>query len=315
MKIKKNFFNILLTIIFLNIKTGSIASTNSKIVASVENQIISSYELKNKIKTILFLSNQNLNQENINLTKRPALEKLIDYKLKENQIKKFNIQSNYNNQINNYLNNLSLKYKTDINGVKKIFKNNSLDFELHLNEIETEFKWQKLIYNRFKNKVFIDKNEVDNDLNNFIKTQNNFKEYKLAEIEIPLKNNSEDKKTILEVNNQIQKIGFKEAAIKYSISTSSLEGGDIGWISSKSLSNEILSIVDQMKVGSVSKPIVQTNTLTLIKLLDKRTKNVDKIDLKELRQKIINNKKNELLKLYSNNYLSKIRNNALIEIR
>ena len=315
MKIKKNFFNILLTIIFLNIKTGSIASTNSKIVASVENQIISSYELKNKIKTILFLSNQNLNQENINLTKRPALEKLIDYKLKENQIKKFNIQSNYNNQINNYLNNLSLKYKTDINGVKKIFKNNSLDFELHLNEIETEFKWQKLIYNRFKNKVFIDKNEVDNDLNNFIKTQNNFKEYKLAEIEIPLKNNSEDKKTILEVNNQIQKIGFKETAIKYSISTSSLVGGDIGWISSKSLSNEILSIVDQMKVGSVSKPIVQTNTLTLIKLLDKRTKNVDKIDLKELRQKIINNKKNELLKLYSNNYLSKIRNNSLIEIR
>ena len=35
----------------------------------------------------------------------------------------------------------------------------------------------------------------------------------------------------------------------------------------------------------------------------------------ELRKKIVNNKKNELLSLYSNNYLSKIKNNALIEIR
>jgi parvulin-like peptidyl-prolyl isomerase len=99
------------------------------------------------------------------------------------------------------------------------------------------------------------------------------------------------------------------------MSTSSLDGGNIGWISSKSLSEKILAILDKMKVGDVSKPIIETNTATIIKLLDKKTLNLNNIDLNELRKKIIKNKKNELLNLYSNNYLSKIKNNALIEMK
>tara|TARA_X000001036_G_scaffold415502_1_gene431723 strand:- start:1945 stop:2892 length:948 start_codon:yes stop_codon:yes gene_type:complete len=315
MEIKKNLFKIIFFIILLNIETNSFALTKNKIIVSVDNQIISSYELKNKIKIMLFLSNQNLNQKNINITKQRAVKQLIDYKLKKNQIIKFNIQADNNSQINDHLRNLSSKYETDVNGIKKIFKNNNLDFELYLNEIKTEFDWQKLIFSKFKDKVILDKNEVDNDLNNLIETQTNLQEYQLAEIEIPLKNNLEDKSTILEVNNQINEIGFEKTAIKYSLSASSLNGGNIGWISSKSLSKKILAIIDKMKIGDVSKPIIQTNTATIIKLLDKKTLDVSNIDLNELRQKIINNKKNELLNIYSNNYLSKIRNNSLIEMK
>jgi len=315
MEIKKNLFKILFSIILLNIETNSFALTKNKIIVSVENQIISSYELKNKVKTMLFLSNQNLNQKNINFTKQQALTKLIDYKLKKNQIVKFNIQADNSVQINNHLSNLSSKYETDITGIKKIFKNNNLDFELYINEIKTEFNWQQLIFNKFRDKIVLDKKEIDNELNNLIETQSNLEDYQLAEIEISLKNNSEDKNAILEVNNQINKIGFEKTAIKYSTSTSSLDGGNIGWISSKSLSKKILAILDKMKIGDVSKPIIQTNTATIIKLLDKKTLNFNNIDLNELRQKIIKNKKNELLNLYSNNYLSKIKNNSLIEMR
>ena len=315
MEIKKNLFKILFSIILLNIETNSFALTKNKIIVSVENQIISSYELKNKVKTMLFLSNQNLNQKNINFTKQQALTKLIDYKLKKNQIVKFNIQADNSVQINNHLSNLSSKYETDITGIKNIFKNNNLDFELYINEIKTEFNWQQLIFNKFRDKIVLDKKEVDNELNNLIETQSNLEDYQLAEIEISLRNNSENKNAILEINNQINKIGFEKTAIKYSVSTSSLDGGNIGWISSKSLSKKILTILDKMKIGDVSKPIIQGNTATIIKLLDKKTLNFNNIDLNELRQKIIKNKKNELLNLYSNNYLSKIKNNSLIEMR
>ena len=44
------------------------SSIQENIIAKVEGEIISSYELKNKIKTILFLSNQQLNQNSINLS-------------------------------------------------------------------------------------------------------------------------------------------------------------------------------------------------------------------------------------------------------
>ncbi len=315
MEIKNNFLKIFFIIFLFNIETNSFASTKNKIIVSVENQIISSYELKNKIKTILFLSNQNLSQENIDLTKQIALQQLIDYKLKKNQITKFGIRSENNIQINNHLENLSSNYQTNIDGIKKIFKDNNLDFDLYMNEIETEFNWQKLIFRNFKDKIALDKKEIDNELNNLLETQSDLQEYELAEIEISLKNNSEDKNTIIEVNNQIKKIGFEKAAIKYSMSSTSLDGGKLGWISSKSLSKKILKILDKMKIGEVSEPIIQTNTATILKLMNKKNVNLKEADLDELRRKIINSKKNELLSLYSNNYLSKIKNNALIEIR
>jgi len=315
MKIKKKLFRILFFIIFINIETNSFALTKNKIIANVDSQIVSSYELKNKVKTILFLAGQNVNQENIDLIKRKALQQLIDYKLKKNQVIKFNIQANNRAQINNYLENLSSKYKTDINGIRIIFENNNLDFKIYLDEIETEFNWQKLIFNKFQNKIILDEKEIDIELNSIVESQNNLQEYKLAEIEIPLKNNSEDRNTILEINNEINKIGFEKAAIKYSISTSSSDGGDIGWINSKSLSEKILSMINQMKVGDVSQPIIQADSAIILKLLDEKVLDINNTDLNELRQKIIKNKKNQLLKLYSNNHLSKIKNNSLIEIK
>ena len=315
MKIKKKLFKIIFFIIFISIKNNSFALTKNKIIANIDSQIVSSYELKNKVKTILFLANQDVNQENINLIKQRALKQLIDYKLKKNQVIKFNIQGNNALQMNEYLENVSARYKTDINGMKIIFQNNSLDFKIYLDEIETQFNWQKLIFQKFQNKIVLDEKEIDIEINNILETQSGLQEYKLAEIELSLKNNPKDKSTILKVNNEIKKFGFEKTAIKYSVSTSSSNGGDIGWINSKSLSEKILSIINKMKVGEISQPIIQTNRIIILKLLDEKKINVNNKNLNKLREKIIKNKKNQLLKLYSNNHLSKIKNNALIEIK
>ena len=316
MKIKKNLINVLLlTFFFINISNDSFAFSTNKIIVTVENQIVSSYELKNKIKTVLFLNNQNINQENIDAFKKQALKQLIDFKLKKNEVQKFNIQVNNNEQVNNFFKNLSSKYQTDTQGIKKIFKDNKLDFDLYFNEIKTEFDWQKLVFQKFGNKINLNEKEINEELSNFIKIQKNFFEYKLAEIEIPLKNNSDDQKTIASINKQINEIGFEKTALKYSISTSAMDGGNLGWINSKSLSEEILKILKNMNKGDLSEPIIQTDTATILKLLDKKIINVTETDLDKLRNQIVNNKKNELLNLYSNNYLSKIKNNALIELK
>tara|TARA_A100001011_G_C14304159_1_gene842267 strand:- start:1240 stop:2187 length:948 start_codon:yes stop_codon:yes gene_type:complete len=315
MKIIKEVLKIIFFIFFVNINSNALALTKNKIIASVDNQIVSSYELKNKVKTILFLANQNISQKNVNLIKQKALQQLIDYKLKKNQVIKFKVQLNNNDQIIEHLNNLSSKYQTDVDGMKNIFQNNALDFQIYLDEIKTEFSWQKLIFEKYQNKIPLNEKEVENELNNFLENQSDLQEYKLAEIELPLKNNAEDKNTILEVNEEINKFGFKNAAIKYSISNSSSDGGDIGWINAKSLSEKILFMISKMKVGETSQPIIQTDRIIILKLLDQKKIDISEVNVKELRKKIIRNKQNQLLSLYSNNHLSKLKNNALIEIK
>ena len=67
---KKYTFFLYTLLIYFNFSNTLYSALESKILAKVENQLISSFELKNKIKLILFLTNQQINQTNINNTKK-----------------------------------------------------------------------------------------------------------------------------------------------------------------------------------------------------------------------------------------------------
>lgn len=312
---KHNFFLKISLIYFFILTNNAFPLTQNKIIANVQNQIISSYELKNKIKAILFVSKQELNQDNVNFYKQEAMRALIDYKLKKEEITKFNIVIDNNIQTDNYLKNLASRYNTNIEGLRKIFVSNNIDFEMYLDEIKIEFAWQQLIFNLYKDKISLNNNEIEEELNNFVKKKENIDEYKLLEIELLLKNNSEDKGEIEKVKKQIDLLGFENTAIKFSTASSAIDGGNLGWINSKSLSNKIYNIVKMMQVGEVSQPIFQGETATFLKLTDKKSLKINNINLNEIREKIIVSKKNEYLSLFSNNHLSKIKNNALIQIK
>ena len=113
----------------------------------------------------------------------------------------------------------------------------------------------------------------------------------------------------------IENIGFEAAANKHSVSATAINNGDLGWINSKILSNQILSIVENLSLNEVSKPIKRLNKLLILMVKDKRKFNINNENLDEVRNKLINQKTNELFKLYSNNHLSKIKNSAFIKFK
>ena len=80
----------------------SAASTNFNIIAKVGHEIITSYELENKIKVTLFLAGEELNQSNINEIKELSLKALINNKLKKDEIKKYNYKRNNDQRVSNY---------------------------------------------------------------------------------------------------------------------------------------------------------------------------------------------------------------------
>ena len=75
---KRLIFFLIIVMLKANI---SFASIQNKILVNIGNQIITSYELKNRVKTILILNNKEFNQANIDVTKNEALNFLINLKL------------------------------------------------------------------------------------------------------------------------------------------------------------------------------------------------------------------------------------------
>ena len=288
---------------------------NNRIVAKIDNQIISSFDLKNKIKTLLFFNNEELNQESINKTKPLAMRSLIDHKIKKEELLKYNPSLEKNNQnVNKYLANIALKYNTDTRGLKKIFQNNKIDYESYLSEIKVQLLWQKFIFDVYKNKIELDEKEINLVLNEIIKKKKKINDFKLAEIEIP-HDNQNIEKIVADTQEQIKGIGFENTAIKFSISPSSLDGGNLDWVNSESLSKKIYEVISKMNVGEISTPIIKTDTIMFLKLLDKKLVDLNKMNFDEIKKNIINSKKNEMLNLFSNSHLSKLKNNKLIKIK
>lgn len=285
------------------------AVIENKIILKVENEIITNFEVKNKILSTLILSNQEINQQNIDNFKKQALEFLIQYKLKKIELSKFNLK-NDSSQINNYLNSIS---GNDINKLKDTFKRNNIDFKLFVDEVETQFKWQQLIYKIYVNKIQIDEKSINKELEDIVQKESEIQEFKISEIEILLNGDDNDEGKISNVQKQINLIGFENAALKFSSSSSAVNKGDIGWINGKSLSKQIYEVIKNMNINEVSKPIKRSQSVLFLKLNDKKISKSNKINSVELKKNLIDRKKNDMFALYSKSHLSKLRNTSLIE--
>ncbi len=307
-KISYIIFFFLILILFPNFLSAKI---ENKIIIKVENEIITNYEIKNKILVTLFLAGEKINQDNIDKLKKQSLDALIQLKLKKIELEKYQIKTNYN-QVNNYLNSIS---SNDINSLKKSFKDNNLDYKLFINEVETSLMWQEMIYKIYSKKIEIDEKNVDKEINKIINNKTNTQEFKISEIEIFNNNDQSDDLKISKILDHIKKNGFETAAVKYSMSSSASEKGDLGWISAKSLSKEILNVLNNIRPGEITKPIKRQNSTLILKLYDLRNVKPEKVDKTKLRERLINKKKNELFNLYSNSYLSKLKNTSLIEYK
>ena len=89
--LKKKFLTYLFIITILS-QNNSFSEIKEKILVNVDNEIITSYDLKNQIKTLIILSNREINQNNIDKTKKIALNNLVNLMIKKIEVNKFDIQ-------------------------------------------------------------------------------------------------------------------------------------------------------------------------------------------------------------------------------
>ena len=303
---------IIILVLFLSFNSLNeiVAKIENKIAIKVENEIITNFEIKNKIISSLLLTEQEINQENINKYKNQVINTLIDNKLKKIEVSRYKIKRN-DEKIKSYID----KFSTDGLTLKRKFLDNNLDFQLYEDEISTEFSWQTLIYKIYSNKIEIDENSINIEMNNFISDNSDVTEFEISEIEVSLNNNLKYQNKILEIETKIKEDGFEKAALKYNDTYSASQKGNLGWINSKSLSDEIYELLNQMDRGEVSRPIKRQNSIIFLKLNDKRVSKTNDLNLTKLKKDLIEKKKNEQFDLYSRSHLSKIRNMSLIEYK
>jgi len=284
-----------------------VKAIESKIIHNIENEIITNIDIKREFKYLVALNNslKELSKEKIlNISN----ESIIREKIKKIEIlknfKEIKLDEGYHEILlkNIYLK-LSLK---SINEFEKYLK----DYDLTINDIKTKITidalWNELIIQKYKAQISINETEMRKEILKNSKVQS--KEYQLSEIIFEVKNKEEIKKRYEEVVKSINEIGFENSAATYSFSESAKIGGDIGWINENSLSSNIRKNIGSLKVGEFTKPIILSNGILILKLIN--TKNSETtIDVESELKKAIIYERNRQLNQYSKIYYNKIKKN------
>ena len=296
-----------LLIFFLCFIFNKAHSIETKIIHNIQNEIITNIDIKNEFRYLVSL-NSNLKKLNKEKILSISNESVIRERIKKIEIlknyKEVKITEEYSlNLINNIFSRLNLK---SIDEFKIYLKDYDLTLEDVKRRITIDALWNELIFKKYSPQVIINEAKIREKIN---KNKNiNSKEYMLSEIFFEIENKGQLKKKYNEIVQSITQIGFENTASIYSFSKTAKTGGDIGWISENSINNKIKKNINNLKIGELSKPIILSNGVLLLKVTDIKISKVS-INVETEVKRAINYERDRQLNQYSKIYYNKIKKN------
>ena len=119
------------------------SSKTYKIVRLVNDQVITNYDLENRLKLFSFLNSININNENIDHYANEMLKLMVEEKLQIEQVKKYNIVIS-DNEVENYIKEVYASSNENILDFKNSLSLNNIKFDIFKESIRIQIAWNEL---------------------------------------------------------------------------------------------------------------------------------------------------------------------------
>ena len=303
---------IFIFIVLVNFLSNAVIAENKyEIIININDQIITNFDVQKETKYLLAL-NPSLNNLPIKKIKEISKSSLIREKIKENEILKY-YKINYEDpELTKFVTNI---YKRLNIGDEAEFNTYLSKFDMNINavikKIAIERDWNKMIFGKFKNQIVVNEVKIKKNLEKKLDKSEIQTSYLISEILFQAKNEKEFEETYNDIIKAVDESSFKSAASIYSISDSSINSGEIGWVKKNEISNSIYNELNKLNIGDITQPIKVASGFLIIYLED--VKKVEKeINTEEEFKKIVTTEKNRQLNEYSIIYYKKIKKQIFI---
>ena len=187
-KVKYIFFVLVLIINFnWTLKSQDIQS----IAVIVNDEVISKYDVNQRVKLVLVTSGIPATEENIKRIEEQAIKALINEKIQIQEAIKLEVPESPE-EINLMLENIARSNQTTAEGILESITSQGVNSETLLDQIKSELLWNKIVRGRFGSYINISDEEVNIIYNRTIQNINN-SQYDISEIFIGFENENEEK--------------------------------------------------------------------------------------------------------------------------
>ena len=288
-----------------------IAEDRYEIVVSIDNKIITNFDIQKEINYLLAL-NPSLN----NLPKKQiyeiAKESLVREEIKEKEILKY-YNINYKDPelsllIENIYNRLNIANENEFN---KYLSNFDLSIEIISAKLAIEKAWNRLIFEKFNQFINLDELKLKKELEKNLSQPQTQNRYLISEILFQSKDDKEYQEILRNIKKTIEENSFETAASIYSISDSSKNGGEIGWVNKNEISDTIYNVLNKLSIGQITQPIKIASGFLIIYLNDIK-KEEQEFNVDEELKKMIISEKNRQFNEFSIIHFKKIEQQIFI---
>ena len=247
---------------------ASSGSLSQGIAAVVNDEIISSYDLNQRIKLVFASSGIPDTQENRDRIRPQVLRNLIDERLKEQEAKRLKIEVTQDD-VDRAFKRIATRSNMTVDQIGEFLKKNGVNKSTLTQQLRTDIAWNKLVGQQFGSLVSVSDGEVQEVLQR-LRDESDSPSYDVSEILLTFDNPAQE----AEIRNGAEKLieqirkgaPFQAVARQFSQSASAASGGDIGWVRASQLPAPVAEVVKNMPSGTVSDPIRTRNGYYIVQL-------------------------------------------------
>ena len=256
------------------------AEVCNRVVAVVNNDVITLYELNNRIKEMTGSAPEELMQKNEAMfrdAQHKILELLIDEKITQAKIKELRIQVS-DRQVDAFLEKKKLDNQWTQEDLVAELEREGLSYEKYREMIRRDIERAQLIEYEVRSKIIIRDEAIQKYYEEHRGSFGVAEKVQLAGIFLMRKNmKSEDE--MRELYRKAQDISaklragadFGEMAATYSEGPGATQRGDLGLFTVEHLEAGLKSVVEALPEGGISDPLVRPNGIQIIKVVKKQT--------------------------------------------
>ena len=297
------------------------AEVCNRVVAVVNNDVITLYELNNRIKEMTGEAPEELMQKNQAMfrdAQQKILGLLIDEKIAQAKIKELKIKVS-EKQVDNYLEKLKRDNQWTQEDLVAGLQKEGLSYENYRERVKRDIERAQLIEYEVRSKIIIRDEAIQKYYEEHKGTFGAAEKVHLAGIFL-MRKNLKSEEEMRELYRKAQDISaklkagadFSQMAATYSEGPGAKQGGDLGQFTVDHLEAGLKSVVEALPEGGTSDPLVSPNGIQIIKVVKKQTGKIR--SLEEMKEAIYGILYQEEVNRRYQNWIKELRDSAYTQI-
>ena len=244
------------------------------IVATVNDQIITGFDLRQRMLSVIAMSQVQPTEENLPAIQQQALQSLIEERLQAQEIGNYETLIVSDEEVDREIAGMAQEAGTTPENYIAFLQQGGIRADALRAQLRTEIGWRELVGGRFNTRARVSRSQVEQTLRQLSEAAAK-PQYLVGEIYLEAArvggqqaamNGAEQL-----VQQMVQGAPFQAVARQFSAAPSASRGGDAGWIVQGTVQPALQTALDALQVGQLSRPIPVEGGVYIVYMRDKRS--------------------------------------------